>query len=137
MRDLTGRFLLISTFIYVANAQTPSQSGLETVGVRFSRDLDALDLWDAVTGEDEYGDLVTTFMHKDWGTVVQIFHVSSAAQDERQKKLSMPYMKATCMLIRLVGLWQAAKWSYIPFRFIPNLRWISENSKGRAQAMHL
>lgn len=38
-----------------------------------SRNMGANEWWDAVTGADEYGDMVTTFMHKRWGTALQVF----------------------------------------------------------------
>ena len=57
------------------------------------RNAGANEWWDAVTGADEYGDTVTTFMHKRWGTALQLYH--------------------------------DARHSYLPFRFIPNLSWIS------------
>mmetsp|Transcript_42481 Transcript_42481/g.104129 ORF Transcript_42481/g.104129 Transcript_42481/m.104129 type:complete len:512 (+) Transcript_42481:45-1580(+) len=31
-------------------------------------------MWDAVTGQDEFGDWVTTFQHKQWGTAFQLYH---------------------------------------------------------------
>ena len=37
-----------------------------------SRSMGANEWWDAVTGADEYGDIVTTFMHKRWGTALQV-----------------------------------------------------------------
>jgi hypothetical protein len=37
-----------------------------------SRSMGANEWWDAVTGADEYGDMVTTFMHKRWGTALQV-----------------------------------------------------------------
>lgn len=37
-----------------------------------SRSMGASEWWDAVTGADEYGDMVTTFMHKRWGTALQV-----------------------------------------------------------------
>jgi len=58
-----------------------------------SRKLGANEWWDAVTGADEYGDLVTTFMHKRWGMAFQLYH------DSRH--------------------------TYLPFRFIPNLSYVS------------
>ena len=61
------------------------------------RNLGANEWWDAVTGADEYGDVVTTFMHKRWGTAVQLYH------DTRH--------------------------TYLPFRFIPNLSWISDSDR--------
>jgi len=37
-----------------------------------ARNLGANEWWDAVTGADEYGDVVTTFMHKRWGMALQV-----------------------------------------------------------------
>jgi len=68
-----------------------------------SRGLGPNEWWDAVTGRDEYGELLTTFMHKRWGISLQIYH------DSRR--------------------------SFLPFRFIPNLGWISNSPKGYAQAV--
>lgn len=69
-----------------------------------SYDAGANEWWDAVTGRDEYGDLLTTLMHKRWGTSIQLYH--------------------------------EARNAFLPFRFIPHIGWISDNPKGRAQAVH-
>ena len=61
------------------------------------RNMGANQWWDAVTGADEYGDMVTTFMHKRWGTALQLFH------DSRH--------------------------TYLPFRFIPHLSWITGSAE--------
>lgn len=44
-----------------------------------SRGLGAAEWWDAVTGKDEHGDTVTTFMHKRWGTALQLYHAEENA----------------------------------------------------------
>ena len=40
-------------------------------------------------------------------------------------------------IILLKSVMQAPRLSFLPLRFIPNAAWISENPKGRSQAMHM
>ena len=68
-----------------------------------TRGAGAAEWWDAVTGKDEHGDLVTTFMHKRWGTALQLYHSEAN--------------------------------SFLPFRFVPHLNWLTRSESGHAQGV--
>jgi len=72
----------------------------DTRGLRGGDKFGGMVWWDAVTGADEYGDVVTTFMHKRWGTALQLYHESHH--------------------------------SYLPFRFIPNVSWMTGDKRPEA-----
>jgi hypothetical protein len=92
--------VLVAVVVVLLAGQSDGRQMKLTELKHASRNLGANEWWDAVTGMDEYGDSVTTFMHKRWGTAFQLYH------DSRH--------------------------TYLPFRFIPDLSWVSGDKRPEA-----